>query len=208
MDKDAPQSSSATRGRRTNQRYRKGAHNVTLDASARLALTQHFVSKGRKQPSTANDPTSLTISSYYTAPLGARSILEAVLPPTHIRSDLSADPIYFNHPSAREDLQHSLLLSPTELAHNAVTIKTYYITGVHSTNTQNDISFHVYIYLPNDYDHTTDIIDIVTIQLDNMRSAGYPTSPTSIHATTVTTISDDPPTTTELNDNPIDTTTL
>ena len=104
MDTDASQSSSATRGRRTNQRYRRGAHNVTLDASARLALTQHFASKGRKQPPTATDSTSLTISSYYTAPLGARSILDAVLPPTHNRYDLSADPIYFNHLSAREDL--------------------------------------------------------------------------------------------------------
>ena len=104
MDNNVPQTSSATRGRRTNQRYRRGAHNVTLDASARLSLTQHFASKGRKQPPTATDSTSLTISSYYTAPLGARNILEAVLPPTHNRNDLSADPIYFIHPSAREDL--------------------------------------------------------------------------------------------------------
>ncbi len=67
-------------------------------------MTQHFASKGRKQPPTATDPTSITISSYYTAPFGAISILEAVLSPTHNRYDLSADPIYFNHPSAREDL--------------------------------------------------------------------------------------------------------
>ncbi len=42
-------------------------------------------------------------------------------------------------------------------------IENDYITGVHSANTQNDISFHVHIYLPNDYDHTTDVIDIITI---------------------------------------------
>jgi hypothetical protein len=88
-----------------------------------------------------------------------------------------------------------------------VTIENYYITGVHSTNTQNDINFHVHIYLPIDYDHITDVIDIITIQLDSMRSAGYPTLPSSIQATTVTTISDDPPTT-ELDEDPIDTTTL
>ncbi len=104
MDKDMPQTSSAPRGRRANQRYRRGAHNVTLDASARLALTQHFANKGRTQMPIDTDPTSLTISSYYTAPLGARSILEEVMSPVHDRSDLSADPIYFNHPSAREDL--------------------------------------------------------------------------------------------------------
>jgi hypothetical protein len=176
MDKDIPQSSSATRGRRANQRYRRGAHIVTLNASAILALTQHVASKGRTQPPSATDPTSLTISNFYTAPLGARSILEAVLPPTHDRSDLSADPIYFNHPSAREDLQHPLLLCPSAPSLNSVTIENYYITGVLSSNTQNDISFYVYIYLPNDFDHTTDVIDILTIQLDFMRSAGCPTS--------------------------------
>ncbi len=122
MDNDVPHTSSATRGRRTSHRYRRGAHDVTLDASARLALTQHFASKGRKHPLTATDPTTLTINNYYTAPLGARNILEAVLPLTHNRYGLSADPIYFNHPSAREDLQHPLLLSPAAPAHNAVTI--------------------------------------------------------------------------------------
>ncbi len=76
-----------------------------------------------------------------------------------------------------------------------MTIEIYYVTGVQSSYTQNDISFHVHIYLPNDYDHTTDVIDIITIQLNNMRSAGYPTSPFGIHATTNTSISDDPPTT-------------
>ena len=104
MDDSAPSTSAAGRGRRTNQRYRRGARNVTLDAPARLALTQHFANKGRKQPLPASDPISRTISSYYSAPLGARSILEEVLPPTHNRDDLSADRLYFNHPSAREDL--------------------------------------------------------------------------------------------------------
>ncbi len=88
-----------------------------------------------------------------------------------------------------------------------MTIENYYITGVHSSNTQNDISFYVYIYLPNDYDHTTDVIDIITIQLDSMRLAEYPTTPMGIQATTVTSISEDPPTA-ELDDDPIDTTTL
>ncbi len=88
-----------------------------------------------------------------------------------------------------------------------MTIENYYITGVHLTNTQNDISFHVQIYLPNDDDYTTNVIDIITIQLDSVRSAGYPTSPSGIQATTVTIISDDPPSA-ELDDDPIDTTTL
>ncbi len=39
MEDERPQSSSTARSRRTNQRYRRGAHNVTLDSSARLALT-------------------------------------------------------------------------------------------------------------------------------------------------------------------------
>ncbi len=89
-----------------------------------------------------------------------------MLPPTHDRNDLSADTIYFHHPSAREDLQHPLLLHPATQTHNPVNIENYYITGVYSNNTQNDNSFNVYIYLPNDYEQTTDITDIITLQLD------------------------------------------
>jgi len=110
MENEQSPSSSTPRGRRGTQRYRRGAHNVTLNASARLALTQHFAMKGRTQPPPASDPISLNINNYYTAPLGARRILEAVLPPTHDRNYLSADPIYFHRPSASEDLLHPLLL--------------------------------------------------------------------------------------------------
>ena len=42
-------------------------------------------------------------------------------------------------------------------------IENYYVTGVHSSNTQNHASFYVYIYFLNDYDHTTDVVDILTI---------------------------------------------
>jgi hypothetical protein len=118
--------------------------------------------KGRTQPPPASDPISLNISSYYTPPLGARRILEAVLPLTHDRSDLSADTIYFYHPSAREDLQHPLLLQHIAPTLNSVIIENYFITGIYSTNTQNDSSFHIYIYLPNDYDNTTNVIHILT----------------------------------------------
>ncbi len=140
------------------------------------------------------DPTTRNSSNYYTALLGARRILEAGLPPNHDRNDFTADAIYLHHPSAREDLQHPLLLQPATQSHNPVHIENYYITGVYSDNTQNDISFNVYIYLPIDYEQTTDIIDIITLQLDSMRTTGYPTSPSGIHATTVIAISDDPPT--------------
>jgi hypothetical protein len=150
MDEDRPQSSAATRGRRTNQRYRRGAHNVVLNSSARFALTQHFAAKGRTQPPAASDPVSLNISSYCLAPLGGRRVLEVFLPPNHDRDDLSADPIYFNHPSARGDLQHPLLLHPAAQGHNSVAIENYYITGVHSNNSQNDTSLYVHMYLPND----------------------------------------------------------
>ena len=163
MADDRPQSSSAPRGRRHNQRYRRGAHNVTLDSSARLALTQHFAAKGRTLPPVITDPISLTISSYFSAPLGGRRILEVVLPPHHDRADLSTDPIYFNHPSAREDLQHPLLLHPAAPGLNSVVIENYYVTGVHSNNTLSNTSFYIYIYIPNDYDHTTDVVDILTL---------------------------------------------
>jgi hypothetical protein len=68
----------------------------------------------------------------------------------------------FHHPSAREDLQHPLLLHPAAPTLIPVIIENYCITGIYSTNTQNDISFYVYIYLPNDYDQTTDGIDVLT----------------------------------------------
>jgi hypothetical protein len=75
MNDDRPQSSAAARGRRTNQRYRRGAHNVVLDSTARLALTQHFAAKSRTQTPAASDPVSLTISSYFSAPLGGIRVL-------------------------------------------------------------------------------------------------------------------------------------
>jgi len=146
--------------------------------------------KGRTQPPPASDPISLNISTYYTAPLGARRILEAVLPPAHDRNDLSADPIYFHHPFVREDLQHPLLLQPASPTLNSIVIENYFVTGIYSTNSQNDNNFHVYIYLPNDYDNTTDTIDILTTQLGSMRTAGYPTSPSGIQVAAVAAISE------------------
>ena len=207
MENNQAQPSSAPRGRRSNQRYRRGAHNATLAPSARLALTQHFAAKGRTQPPAATDPISLTISSYFSAPLGGRRVLEAVIPPHHDRADISADPIYFNHPSAREDLQHPLLLRPAAQGLNSVVIENYYVTGVHSTNSQNHASFYIYIYLPNDYDHTTDLIDVLTLQLDSMNTAGYPTSPLGIRDAQVTALLGDIQTS-EPYDDPIDTMTL
>ena len=59
---------------------------------------------GRTQPTPASDPISLTIGKYHSAPLGARRIFAAVHPPTYDRADLTLNPIYFFHPSAREDL--------------------------------------------------------------------------------------------------------
>ena len=162
MENEHPPSSSAPRGRRGAQRYRRGDHNVSLNASVRLALTQHFAMKGRTQPPPAFDPISLNISNYYTAPLGARHILEAVLPPIYDRNDLSADPIYFHHPSTKEDLQHPLLLQPAAPTLSPVNIENYFITGIYSTNSQNGSSFYVYIYPPNDYDNIVDIIEILT----------------------------------------------
>ncbi len=170
-------------------------------------MTQHFATKRRTQLPTAQDPNTLIISNYHTAPLGARSVLAAVLPPTHDRNDLSEDPIYFNHPLAREDLQHPLLLHPAASGLQPVAIENYYITGISSSNTQNENSFDVYLYLPNDYDQTTDIVDILTIQLDSMRASGYPASFAGIHAAAVTAISENPPSA-ELDDDPIDTTNL
>jgi hypothetical protein len=97
--------------------------------------------KGRTQPPPASDPISLNISIYYTGPLGARRILEAELPPTHDRNDLSADPIYFHHPSATENPQHPLLLQHETPTLNSVIIENYFVTGIQSTNSKNDKTF-------------------------------------------------------------------
>ncbi len=70
---------------------------------------------------------------------------------------------------------------------------------------QNYASFNIYIYLPNDYDHTTDVIDILMLQLDSMRTAGYPTTPLGIRDAQVTAIFGEP--TTEIDDDPIETPT-
>ena len=81
--------------------------------------------KGRTQPPAVHDPNILNISSYHTAPLSAIRVLEAVLPPTHDRNDLSEDLIYLNHPSAMEDLHHPLLLLPTAPGLHPVVIENY-----------------------------------------------------------------------------------
>jgi len=99
-----------TRGRRANQRYRRGVHNVELNANAKLALTQHFARKGRTHQSSASDPISLNISDYHSAPLGGRHITDAILPSAPDRASLTADPVYFYHPSTRQDLQSPLAL--------------------------------------------------------------------------------------------------
>ena len=79
--------------------------------------------KNRTQPIPATDPISMTISKYHKAPLGARRIYEAVPLTIYDRADLAADPAYFFHPSAREDLQSPLLLHPLTPSHSPVTIE-------------------------------------------------------------------------------------
>ncbi len=107
--------------------------------------------KGRTQPTPASDHTSLTTSKYHTVPLGARRIYEAVHPPMYARDDLTADPIYYFHPSAREDLQSPFFMQFLNPSHNAVIIENYYITRIYSTDPQNDISFYALVYLHKDY---------------------------------------------------------
>ena len=101
MADDQNSAASISRGRRDIQRYRRGAHNVSLNANARMALAQHFVRKGRTHQPPASDPIFLTVSKYHSAPLGTYRMYDAILPLSHDRADLTADPIYFYHPSAR-----------------------------------------------------------------------------------------------------------
>jgi len=88
-----------------------------------------------------------------------------------------------------------------------VLIKNYYISGIYSTNSRSERSFYAYGYLTNDYNTVNEVLDLLTIQLESMHVAGYPTSPTYTISATATIIIDDPPTD-ELDDDLIETTTI
>jgi hypothetical protein len=171
-DNQNPTASNA-RSRRANQRYRRGAHNIELNANA---LTQHFARKDRTHQSPVANLVSLTISNYHLAPLGARRIYDVILPPSHDRADLTADPIYFYHPSARQDPQSPLSIQPTAPITTPVLIENYYISGVYSTNPRNESNLYVYIYLPSDYNTVNEVLNLLITQLISMQAAGYPTS--------------------------------
>jgi len=52
MADDQTPTASASQRQRANQRYRRGVHDVALNANDRLALIQHFARKGRTPTNT------------------------------------------------------------------------------------------------------------------------------------------------------------
>jgi hypothetical protein len=103
------------------------------------------------------------LGKYHTAPLNARCTYDADLPHHRTRSDLTHDPIYHLHPSARLDLRSPLVLQPVSPNHNPAIVDHYYITGVYSANSQSVHNFYIYLYLPNDYDTTFEVLELVTV---------------------------------------------
>jgi hypothetical protein len=66
---------------------------------------------------------------------------------------------------------------------------------------------YVYIYLPSFYNTVNEVLDLLTTQLTSMQAAGYPTSTTYMISAVATSITYDPPTN-DLDDDPIETTTI
>ena len=116
---------------------------------------------------------------------------------------MTHEPIYHLHPSAKLDLlQSPLVLQPASPNHNPALIENYNITGVHSTNPQSEHNFYIYLYLPNDYNTTDEVLELITAQLNLLQAAGYPTSAFGMKSASVN-ASTNPPQD-ELDDDPIE----
>jgi hypothetical protein len=88
-----------------------------------------------------------------------------------------------------------------------VLIENYCISGVYSTNPRNESSVYVYIYHLSDYTTINEVLDLLTTQLTSMHAAKYPNSATCMISAIAKAITDDPPAD-ELDDDPIETTTI
>ncbi len=87
-----------------------------------------------------------------------------------------------------------------------VYVDNYYIIGIHSTTSANDNKFNIYLFLSNDYDSDSDLLELLQVQLKSMDSAGYPTSTSGLEHLMIVAISNTPPNY-ELDDEPIHNTT-
>ena len=109
---------------------------------------------------------SLTIGNYHDAPLNARKSDKNVYPTAADRTNiLETDPIYLYHPSARQDLQSPLALTPLSPAHSPILLENQYLTGVHSAKNPNIGTYKIYMYLPRGIVHKTTILTLLTNQL-------------------------------------------
>jgi hypothetical protein len=68
------------------------------------------------------------------------------------------------------------VLQPASPNQNPALIENCYITGVHSTKPYSEHNFYLYLYLPNDYNTTDEVLELITIQLNLLEATGYPTS--------------------------------
>jgi len=96
-----------------------------------MALTQHLMRRSHGLRPAATDTISLTIGKFYDdAPLNhARKLDRNVYPSAADRDDiLQTELFYFYHPSARQNLQNPLALTPLSPSHNHVLIDNHYLT--------------------------------------------------------------------------------
>ena len=129
----------ASRGRSGGSRAFRGrtrGRGFYFNMTAQAAFTQHLMRSGRSLQPPANDIISLTIGSYHDVALNARKIDKDVYPTAADHTNiLETDPIYFYHPTPRQDLQSPLALTPLYPAHNPVLLENQYLTGTHHTPT-------------------------------------------------------------------------
>jgi len=95
---------------------------------------------------------------------------------------LETDPIYFYHPSTRQDMQSPFALTPLSPAHTPILIENQYLTGAHSAKDPNVSTYKIYMYLPHDDNPKFTILTIVKNQHTQMQSARLPTSPEELDA--------------------------
>jgi hypothetical protein len=148
-----------------------------------MALTQHLLRRGRSLLPPYTNVVSLTIGNLHDAPLNARRLDKNVYPTAVDRDNvLDSYPVKLHHPSPRQDLQSPFALTPFSPAHSSVLIENQYLTGVHSAEDLNVVTYTIFMYLLHEADHKSTIQNILTNRLAHMQSAGLPTSPEGLGA--------------------------
>jgi len=192
--------------RRSVKHFKLSGSHQPLNHQARFSISQLLHSKATAQTLPDTDHVSLTIGAYHDAPLKGRMHTSYVFPTVGTRGFSYNNCIYTYHPSSRLDLQSPLALASSNTDSPPDLLNEHYITCIFSNDSTTDNAFSIYIKIFNT--SPQDILHLRMLELTEMQTQSHDTNPTSLPniATVQSFIS--PPYHTEIDDEPIFTTTL